>query len=235
MRLEFKRFCSTALLTVATLFIVSATAGAQASGGSQEQDQSKKYEFIDDSRRMEITGSFILQGSGLNYVFLPGGKDSVTNSDNSRFTGEIRFSIYFNRYKTLGLEGTFGWTRALGRFQQPTDYTDPDNPIIYPVQTVDHHVYHYGGNAIYNFGYLDVVPFLTFGLGLNNFKPAEGSSFPLDGTYYNITFSAGFKYFVKEWFGARVEVVDNFYLIGGDEVENNINAISFRFGAIYTF
>jgi hypothetical protein len=229
MRLEFKHGCSLALLAITAIISAGATAG------TQDQEQKKTYQFVDDSRRMELTGSFILQGSGFNYSFLEGGKDSVTNSDNSRFTGEIRFSIYFNRYKTFGLEGTFGWTQAAGRFQKPTDYSDPDNPIIYPVQTVDHHVYHYGANVIYNFGYLDVVPFLTFGVGENNFKPAQGSSWPFDGTCTNISFSAGFKYFLKEWFGARVEAVDNFYFIGGDEIENNINTISFRFGAVYTF
>ncbi len=223
-----------ALLVVATALIVAAPAAAQETNSEQDQKQ-KTDEFLDDSRRMELTGSFILQGSGINYIFLPDGKDSVTNSDNSRLTGEIRFSYYFNRYKTFGVEGTFGLTRARGRFQQPTNYTDPDNPIIYPVQTVDHNVYHYGANAIYNFGYLDVVPFLTFGTGMNSFKPKDDSAFPLDGNYYNITFSAGFKYFVKEWFGARVEVVDNYYFISGDDVESNLNAISFRFGAVYTF
>ena len=223
-----------ALFALAAALIAAAPSAAQEDQGGQDRER-KEYEFVDDSRRMELTGSFILQGSGFNYVFLPDGKDSVTNSDNSRLTGELRFSYYFSRYKTFGIEGIFGFTRARGRFQQPTNYTDPDNPIIYPVQTVDHNVYHYGASAIYNFGYLDVVPFLTFGAGVNNFKPSSDSAFPLEGIYYNITFSAGFKYFVKEWFGARVEVVDNYYLIGGDIVENNLNAISFRLGAVYTF
>jgi len=208
---------------------------AEEGTGQNAQEEIKVPEFRDDSRRMELTTSFILQGSGFNYIFLPDGKESVTNSENSRLSGELRFSYYFNRYKTFGLEATFGFTHATGNFQKPTDFSDPDNPIVFPIDNVNHNAFHYGANAIYNFGYLDVVPFITLGVGANDFRPADDSSFTLDGMYYDIEFSAGFKYFIKEWFGVRVEVVDTLYFLPEEEVGGNKNNIRFRIGSVLTF
>jgi opacity protein-like surface antigen len=220
-------------LAVALLAAIATPASAQ--GREDEDDQDEAIEFIDDSRRMEVSGFLILQGSGINYIFLPEGKESVTSANNSRLTAEVRYSFFLNRYKTLGVEGSLAYTRAGGSFQQPGDYSDPDNPIIYPVENVDHSVFRYGANAIYNFGLLDVVPFLTLGFGANSISPSEDSSYPLDGIYYDVTFSAGFKYFIMEWFGVRVEILDTFYLFSGDEVDKNLNTVRFRLGGVFTF
>ena len=204
---------------------------------TQETTERKREtpEFEDDSRRMELTVSFFLQGTGFNYIFLPEGRDSVNNTENSRLTGELRFSLFFDRYKTFGVEGTLAYTRAGGTFQQPADTSDPDNPRIFPIQNVKHSVLHYGANVIYNFGYLDVVPFVTAGAGINQFRQAEDSSFPLDGSYYNLSIGLGFKYFIKEWFGARVEINDLYYFLKGDQLNKNINSIRFQFGGVFTF
>jgi hypothetical protein len=227
-----KRLLRIIVITLAITALLSATLIAQE---SDEQKKDKKSRFVDDSRKMELTTSVVLQGNGLNYIFIPGGKEAVSNTDNSRLSLWLRFSMYFNRYKTIGLEGVFGYTRASGRFQPSADYSDPDNPVYYPIETVNHKVLHYGGNVIYNFGYLDVVPFLTFGGGINRITPEEGSSYPLDGSYYDLSVGFGVKYFLKEWFGVRGEGSYDYYFLAGDEIDDNAGALRFHIGAVVTF
>ena len=203
---------------------------------AQEEDERDRLpEFLDDSRRIELTASFVIEGNGINYIFLPEGKESVTSDRNSRLSGELRFSFFFNRYKTIGLEGSVCYTRATGRFQQPPDLTDPDNPVYQQVETVDHNVISYQGNIIYNFGYLDVVPFFAFGGGVNRITPTEDSSYTLDGSYYNLAYALGVKYFLKEWFGVRAQMSHYYYFLEGEEVDNNANVIRFHVGGIFTF
>lgn len=225
------------LRTVLTALTVSLVLFSAPLMGQEEeqQEREKKTDFVDDSRKMEVTTSIVLQGHSLNYIFIPDGKDSVLNKDNSRLSFQCRFSLYFSRYKTFGVEGVFGYTHATGTYQQPADTSDPDNPIYFPIETLDHNVFHYGGNLIYNFGYLDVVPFLTFGGGMNQIKPAEGSSYPLDDSYYNLSLGFGVKYFLKEWFGVRGEGSYYYYFLSGDEIEVNGSALRFHVGAVFTF
>lgn len=218
------------------LMLVILIAAAATNGVCQDnEDDQELPPFIDDSRRMELAAAFVLQGSGVSYIFLPEGPDSVNSADNSRMTLEVRYSIYFNRYKTIGLEGVFAYTWADGLFREPSDTSDPDNPVQFPVQSVAHKAFHYGGNIIYNFGYLDVVPFVTFGGGINSFKPAEDSSFPLDGTFYNMSFGGGAKYFFKEWFGLRVELSDYYFFFGTEEVNKNAHDFRVHLGGVLTF
>ena len=220
---------------LALILLIATSPLAFAQQDDSDDDQRDLPPFIDDSRRFELTASFILQGSGLNYVFIEGGRDAVTNSDNSRFSGELRLSYYFSRYKSLGVEGYIGYTHAGGTFQYPTDYTDEDNPIVYPIENVDHSVLHYGAGAIYNFGYLDVVPFITFGFGVNDPSPTDDSSFPLTDIYYNLELTLGFKYFLKEWFGVRAELIDSYYMYPEDIASGNENTFRFKVGAVLAF
>ena len=208
---------------------------APAASAQEEDERDRPPPFLDDSRRIELSASLVIESNGINYNFLPEGKESVTSDGNSRLSGELRFSFFFNRYKTVGLEGSVCYTRATGQFQQPPDLTDPDNPIYQPLETVDHNVISYQGNIIYNFGYLDVVPFVALGGGVNRITPAEGSSYTLDGSYYNVAYALGVKYFLKEWFGVRAQMSHYYYFLQGDEVDGNAHALRFHVGGVFTF
>lgn len=217
-------------------FVLIAT-GLNAVPAFAQEDDTKDWrnEFKDTSRRTEISFAWVMQGSGINFIHIDGGADSVNSNDVSRSSLELTISRYFDRFKTLGVEAVFGYTYASGLTQVPGNYFDPDNPVIFPVKSVDHKVFSYQGNIIYNFGYLEIVPFVFAGVGMNQFSPDEDSSFPLDGSYMNLSFGLGFKYFLKEWFGARVQVMDNYYFLGDEESQGNANQFRLSFGAVLTF
>lgn len=212
-------------------------AGVLASPALAQDDNSDDWrtKFVDSSRRTEISFSWVMQGSGINFLSTEGGVDSVNTSDVARSSLELIISRYFDRYKTLGIEAVLGYTFATGLTQVPADYFDSDYPVIFPVKSVAHKVYSYQGNIIYNFGYLEIVPFVFTGVGMNKFSPDKDSTFPLNGNYLNLSFGLGFKYFLKEWFGARVQVMDNYYFLNDENSLGNANQFRMSFGAVLTF
>jgi hypothetical protein len=191
--------------------------------------------FVDTSRRLEVSASYILQGSGMNLLHIEGGEETVNAGDLTRGTLELNFSYFFDRHKTFGVEALFGYTWAWGQTQLPSEGDDPDNPVIYPVEIIDHKVITYGGNIIWNLGYLDIVPFVYAGFGFDQFTPAEDSDFPIEDTFYHVAFGLGFKYFLTEWFGVRVSLDDYFYFISDDNAVGNQNQFRLKIGAVYTF
>lgn len=203
----------------------------------EEEDPYKNLpSFVDDSRRFEVTTSYILMGTGMNFIHIDGGEESVNASDIQRGALELNVTYFFDRYKTLGVEAVVGYTWALGQTQLPAEADDPDNPVIYPVKTIDHTMFSYGGNFVYNFGYLDIVPFVTLGGGIDMIRPSEDSDFPIDDTFWHISAGVGFKYYFKEWVGARVSVDDYFFFIDNpDAVTGNTNQFRFKIGGVFTF
>lgn len=205
---------------------------------AQEEEDDKRAnlpEFVDDSRRFEITGSYILQGAGFNLIHIENPDETVFSNDLSRVALELSLTYYFDRFKTLGIEAVFGYTMGRGSTQVPPEQSDPDNPIIFDVELLDHNVFSYGGNIIYNFGYLDIVPFVSFGGGFDQVSIKEDSSFPVDDNMWHISLGMGFKYFLTEWFGAKVAVEDYFYFVGDDDALGNKNQFRLNIGAVYTF
>lgn len=192
--------------------------------------------FVDDSRRFEFSFSYVIQGSGINFIHIDGGEEEVNATEVERFSVEGTLAYFFDRYKTFGIEAQFGYTYASGFTQVPSDAEDPDNPVVYPVEDIGHKVFSYGGNLIYQFGYLEVVPFVIVGGGMNSFQPNEESSYPLEDTYPNLFAGFGFKYFLNEWFGARVQVTDSYFFLGSDDAAvGDANQIRLSIGAVLTF
>lgn len=227
--------CST--LSLAAAILLAALLPGSLAAQDSTDDRSKNLPaFVDDSRRFEFSFSYVIQGSGFNTVHIEGGEEKVNTTDISRFSLEANLAYFFDRYKTFGIEASFGYTYASGFTQVPNDTEDPDNPVVYPVEDIGHKVLSYGANVIYQFGYLEVVPYVIAGGGLNSFEPNEESSYPLEDTYFNVFAGIGFKYFLNEWFGARVQVTDSYFFIDGDEnVKGDGNQIRLSFGAILTF
>lgn len=217
---------------LATLFIVPMAFAQQ-----EEEDPYRNLPpFVDDSRRFEVSTSYILMGTGMNFLHIEGGEESVNVFDQQRGAIELNVAYYFDRFKTFGVEALFGYTWALGLTQLPSEVQDPDNPVIYPVETIDHTMLTYGGNFVYNFGYLDIVPFVTVGAGLDVLRPSGDSDFPVDDTFWHLSFSLGFKYYFKEWVGARVSVDDYFYFIDSPNAAvGNTNQFRLKIGGVFTF
>lgn len=191
--------------------------------------------FKDTSRRIELFGAYILQGAGLNLAHIEGGEESLNVQDNMRNSIELALAYYFDRHKTFGIEATMGFTWAEALTQEFPDLGDPDNPVIYPVKKIDHQVFSYGANLVYNFGYLDIVPFVYIGAGMDNYRLSEGSSYPLDDSYTNVRAGLGVKYFLTEWSGARMHIEDRYFMFDDDAVGGNSNQFRLSIGGFLSF
>ena len=224
----YKRMIILALLIV--LFVPAAQAQDE-----QEERLKNLPPFKDTSKRFEVYGAYILQSDSLNLAHIEGGEESLNVQDNMRNTIELAFAYYFDRRKTIGIEATFGFTFAEALTQDFAGLDDPDNPVIYPIEKIDHKVFSYGANILYNFGYLDIVPFVYIGAGVDTFKPDDDSVYPLDDTYNNIRAGLGLKYFITEWAGARMHVEDRYYMFDDDRVGGNSNQFRLSIGGFLSF
>jgi len=138
----------------------------------------------------------------------------------SNFTIEGMGEVYYkSNYMTgarmalflthkVGIEGTVAYNRASAIFT-PQDGTDQ--------QGANYSALLYQVNIIYNLGALELIPFVTGGIGQIRFQPSAESHFPISqlNTIFNL--GGGVKYFMSERFGFRVDFRTHFFRLQDEE------------------
>lgn len=193
--------------------------------------------FKDDSHRFEVTVSYALQSVKTNLHHIPNAEEEKNTADLSRNQFEMTIGYYFTRYKTFGVELVGGFTLASGQVQEPAEVDDPDNPIIYPIEDLEHNAFNIGGNFVYNLGNMEFVPFVYAGGGVEIYDVPEDSSFPFTENYPYANIGLGLKYFHAEWIGGILRLEDRYHFMG-DDVEGSqgeLNQFRLSIGAMITF
>lgn len=234
-----------AIRIILSLILIIVAAGPASAQQSEEDKFAGLPEFKDTSRRFETAFSYIMEGSGMNYYHIEGGEDSVRSESLQRGAVEFNLAYYFSRDKKLGIELELGYAWGNGRTQLPP----VDNSVysivgillgeeditIYPTETIDHSMLSTGAHLIYNFGYMEIIPFVYFGGGVDQIIPGGDSTFPIDGQYWHVGGGIGLKYFVTEWFGGRISFDDYYHSIDEDIVTGSTNRLRMKVGAVLTF
>ena len=138
----------------------------------------------------------------------------------SNYIAGARMALFFSQ--KVGIEGTVIYNRVTA-FLTPQEDTAPEkanySALLYQV------------NIIYDLGELDIVPFITGGIGRIKFQPPSESHFPISQSNTTINLGGGVKYFMSEWFGFRVDFRTHFFRLqdekgGFSPFMNNLLEIS---------
>jgi len=229
--MKYSKYIIASLLLV----VLSLPAMAQLGEDDIEERKANLPEFVDDSKRLEFSFYYVLQSVKTNIHHIPGGEDTVSTADLSRNQFELSMAYYFGRYKSFGIELLAGTTLAGGVTRDFGTFDDPDNPVVFPINELEHSVFNFGGNLIYNFGKIDLVPFVYIGGGVEVFDVPEESTFPLTETYPYFNLGIGFKYLYTEWFGGSIRIEDRLHFYDSEVSQGNLNQYRLSLGVVVSF
>ncbi len=178
--------------TVLLLMALSLPLEAQEEKGEEEEGYKIRFQFSPMGGAL-MKSDFSVEGLGQVLY-------------KSNYIVGARMALFLSR--KVGVEGTVVYNKA-SALLIPPDGEDGEG--------ADYSALHYQVNIIYDLGELEVVPFITMGIGRIRFQLEDESQFPIsqDNTTFNL--GGGVKYFMSERFGFRVDFRTHFFRLQDEE------------------
>jgi len=184
-----KIFCWT---TVLLLVAFSLPLEAQGKDWEKEEGYRIKFQFSPLGGAL-AKSNFSVEGMGEVYY-------------KSNYVVGARMALFLTH--KMGIEGTVAYNRASALF------TPQDGDVQ---EGVDYSALLYQVNIIYDLGELQLVPFITVGVGQIRFQPPTESHFPISQLNTTFNLGGGVKYFMSEGFGFRVDFRTHFFRLQDED------------------